>query len=219
MRNQVKTAKGQTCKYDGNPDVVKPFDLKEGKATHKLGSQMAKKAWASRASEPKMQWMKFMAAFDGNGKQIKEDRQLMSFSGQALSMDWFFGGAPGNGRNSFYEGGGMKCVQFPSASRIAMEINDVDVGSTNHAVGYGNSMGLANRDNDACSSSNNIIHAREKAGEHKFIRLDGSSQDNSIRHLVSYQDAGNGISASRCSYCCWGCGGTMEIVMWGVRAA
>jgi len=102
--------------------------------------------------------------------------------------------------------------------KVEVEINDVAVGQTNTGVGSATSMGLANEGNDRCGQSlNNVIRAKNAYSKHKFRRIDGGNQDNSMRHSISYTDTATDKSASRCTYCCWGCGGWIEMVMWGVR--
>ena len=52
---------------------------------------------------------------------------------------------------------------------------------------------------------------------HGFSRIDHDNSDNTIKHLISYSDTAGGMSASRCHYCCWGCGGWRETVVWAAR--
>ena len=52
---------------------------------------------------------------------------------------------------------------------------------------------------------------------HGFSRIDHDNTDNTIKHLISYSDANTGYSASRCHYCCWGCGGWRETIVWASR--
>ena len=137
----------------------------------------------------------------------------MSFKDGKGSMGWFFS----NGKNNFATnpfGWGCRAMGF----RVHMEVNNIDVGSTDRFMGDRNSIGLANKDNDRCGQgANNYITSHAKQAQHGWHRIDGATTDNSIRHLISYSDAATGYSASRCTYCCWGCGSWSEFVMWGVR--
>ena len=205
---------GQKSNYDMRhsaqyrTDKLSPFNLKEDFKQIVTKSTQMTNAWHRRAKEKGGQWMKFMTAYQGN-RQRKQDRQMMDMDSKC-SMDWFF---PNNNVNM---GGGWGCRSMPGI--ITMYINGKNVGKTNKATGHTGSIGLSNQDNDPCGSgADNYIRARHNQGAHKFSRIDGATQDNSIRHLISYSDRNNGMSASRCGYCCWGCGGWTEMVMWGYR--
>ena len=50
-----------------------------------------------------------------------------------------------------------------------------------------------------------------------LTRLDAGNTDNNIRHLFTYVDNAGGDSASRCNYCCWGCAGWREVLVWAAR--
>lgn len=192
-----------------NREIRMPDLKKDGwNQLKKIGSQITY-GWHARGGQEKQQWMKFMTAWPGGTKR-KEGRKLLHMEGN-MKMEWFF---PSNEPGRRF--GGWSCRTMPA--KISMEINDIDVGKTDRAVGSSSSVGLANEDNDRCSrGTNDVIRARNKRGAHGFSRIDGYTQDNSVRHLISYSDQDNGRSSSRCTYCCWGCGGWSEIVMWGVR--
>lgn len=181
-----------------------PPDL-ANRTTHR---SLLHQAWAERTSDRNMQWIKFMAKFQGNTLR-GQDTNLMTFQ-STNSLGWLYA-ASGNGRRG--------CHQMPGA--VELSINGLYMGSTTRAIFFptGNgryqSIGLANRDNDRCGqSSTNYLTTN---GRTSWRRIDGGTTDNSIRHLFTYADQSTGTSSSRCTYCCWGCGGWREIVMWAAR--
>lgn len=139
----------------------------------------------------------------------------MLFADGKGSMGYFFNDGKGGFKiRSGWSGWSCRTLPF----RVAMEINNIPIGSTNRFVGSSTSFGLANEDNDRCGqSTSNVIRSRLWGNKHRFYRTDGYTTDNSIRHLISYNDRSASYSASRCTYCCWGCGSWHEYVMWGAR--
>lgn len=192
-------------------EKITPFDLKLSKAQARAPGTQMTDHWLKHSMVKGRQWMKFMTAINTGSGEQRKDTNLVEFDAKGRMKDLF----PNQGWDIAI-GGGWNCKSMPG--RATVEVNGVIVGTTNIMVGHTNSIGFANRDNDPCSQpAANMIGCQASAGKHGFKRVDGSTCDNSIRHLVSYVDGANSKSASRCTYCCWGCGGWYELVMWGVR--
>merc|ERR1712146_286769 len=104
---------------------------------------------------------------------------------------------------------GDRCRRLPAL--VSVHTNNVPAGSTDHAIVYPSSFGLANAAQDDCGSGKN-------AHTTNFVRADGGTPDNSIRHLFSYHDTtSSSQDMSRCTSCCWGCAGVYEVVQWHAR--
>jgi hypothetical protein len=107
------------------------------------------------------------------------------------------------------------CGQLPGQVRVS--VNGLYMGATDKAVyraGTG-SIGLANRGNDNCGAApDNYIDTNQRTS---WRRIDNGNTDNGIRHLVTYVDGASSRDSSRCNYCCWGCPGWREVIVWAVR--
>lgn len=201
LRNRANTA-GYGMRNIEPPDLANPVTQY---------SQMGQN-WVERSRENGWEWGKFMAKIYGDGTTTTtlhgQDNNIISM-GPRLNMAWFF-----TSQSRGYTG----CTRMPD--RVNVSINGLAVGSTDRAniYGNGNSVGLANKRNDPCGQNGqNYINTWDVASQHTFRRIDGYHTDNSIRHLFSYSDTSASYSASRCTYCCWGCGSWREVVMWGAR--
>ena len=165
-------------------------------------SQMSP-AWGERARQAGNDWIKFSAKIQG-GTVRGQDHFKLDFGNSSTFPFWWMYANANRG----------SCVGMPGT--LKMRINNVPVGMTDvmHTRGS-NSIGLANP-TDACGTRT-AMRITSRGAAHGFSRIDHDNSENTIRHLISYTDSDRGVSASRCHYCCWGCGGWREVVVWASR--
>eukprot|EP00039_Didymoeca_costata_P006391 m.89784 g.89784 ORF g.89784 m.89784 type:complete len:526 (-) comp13240_c0_seq1:1080-2657(-) len=200
----MRRLSGQRTKKIVPPSVRTPA------GPNKAGSQMTD-AWLKYASTEKVQWMKFTQIYYSTNVQARQDRFLLDFNGggtmkEGFNNDWTL---PNVGR----------CKQLQKSGYIDVEVNGVNIGRSYWLLNQGaGSLGLPSWNSNRCNG-NRQHHpsAQSYYARHGFTRQDGNNRDNTLKHLIAYSDTSTGRDRSRCHYCCWGCGGMFEVVMWGAR--
>jgi len=183
-----------------NVAMVSLPDIRNGTGRPTQRSQMSA-AWAIRAAQPGLQWMKFMAKIQVD--TLRGTDSVRVDLPPNMPFAWLF-----SRMTRTY------CATMPG--QVEIFVNGRSMGRTNQAKFQTTSIGFANRGYDTCGQGPaNYIDTNRRS---TWRKIDDQNTDNSIRHLVTYNDRSSSpTQANRCNYCCWGCPGWREVVVWAVR--